>query len=1215
MSSNRQQHLESEDELQIQRATEASIHSSVRSQLSQGNSTARLQNWEAQSSLTHLDPNPENPDPSPYSYTRPEYSGYRENSNTESDTDDGEGPTMQLDRFGAPVLPSREEILQAKMRAIVEGGTSTHIDADVKMVPARVTIDDCIAEMRQSRAVSLERLDIPDGDTLVFIDAPAQQPHQDQFTYTEIQARYLRPFRVRSSTLKSLCSPFFDSLFSSTAQFRVLRRRKLVNNLPRGIIYALDLTPPSEGDVAANLTQDLSCTMGVRQWGLSRDRWKISEGLVGGQDELSRVRMPVTPAKPTSKIQWFHGQGTVTETVVVNDTANLPGAATTTPVQRSTVSTSDSSPALQDQHTGTVRDGRMLQLPADYAPIRHRFAIERVLHGIEGRDPEIDSAVKMWTTFAVARHFSIRDSLLTDYIVRWLRASPNTYFMEVQLEVVLKIAEGLHCQALGRDVFAILVGEAALAVVYEGGSTDPHYSVHGRKREFVDEVHFEPWMTRIQYARDSLVERVKARFEELTAVGSTWVEELPECQKLLVPTHRSQPHRIMYAELMKELKAYVRGVVYYLLCSNYYTMPGPVEDSGKGAELFPQTQFCSTWNLLTHHERVFTRAFWINLRGCHLVMSNPDYGIKPGYKYHVSGRTSYLLRDLVKTGVFRNIYPGELRRRVDAYNSLHENGMKETTKTVSHLQGYNGAHFGQGHAAELRARNYPPTFNIAYRPRTDETGSSISLPSAEDDWRRDYVAVPEHSSNQSSYNAPMSGSRSNPNALCGEPSNASKKYHGQMFSMLSQQEDIYNIPKHDEAYYVDDDDYECREDDVDDFESSYQQSDSNMSEQSSPRLQARHVRRARKNKLDLEDLHRQNRSSSRERQQHHETICTGSPSSSPYRNFDPYAQDSVSASHGSLGQNLLSDGLRPRQTFVAGSSPVSKTSTAGGFGASNAETSATRSDNRETSSSPPPAFSSHSFIYKADTLDPTPSAPQSNSFDLAQFFTEVERHLHSVATEMLASPDAGQRDALDLALTNTLVCLTESELKYLPLWAGGNDDGSSGVFNDNVPLAETGFSTAGPDVHTGTASSAAASEFDMLRDGDDSTVHTSTAVNDGHSDVLDRRRVYDDDSEWGTEHLASEAQTTSGYEPFEDSEALAGCKVTALVGPVVARAPEEEAAAEEAGAEEAGAEEEREEDYGEFFLYSDDEDEDDDDDDDDDDASDDGVGLVDDARA
>jgi hypothetical protein len=50
-----------------------------------------------------------------------------------------------------------------------------------------------------------------------------------------------------------------------------------------------------------------------------------------------------------------------------------------------------------------------------------------------------------------------------------------------------------------------------------------------------------------------------------------------------------------------------------------------------------------------------------------------------------------------------------------------------------------------------------------------------------------------------------------------------------------------------------------------------------------------------------------------------------------------------------------------------------------------------------------------------------------------------------------------------------LLTLTENELKYLPLWCGGNDDGSGGVFGDAIPSADllVAPNGPGPGFHTG----------------------------------------------------------------------------------------------------------------------------------------------------
>jgi hypothetical protein len=140
---------------------------------------------------------------------------------------------------------------------------------------------------------------------------------------------------------------------------------------------------------------------------------------------------------------------------------------------------------------------------------------------------------------------------------------------------------------------------------------------------------------------------------------------------------------------------------------------------------------------------------------------------------------------------------------------------------------------------------------------------------------------------------------------------------------------------------------------------------------------------------------------------------------------------------------------------------------------------------------------------------------QNSFFSLFRFFQEVNRHLQDFAEAMLSSPDS---EPIDLALSNTLVCLTENEMKYLPLWAGGCDDDSSGVFSGDIPIApaSSSFVTAGPSVHvegsnasssTGSCFGEDGSEFGMSAG---TTVQSSRIAHDGWGELKDRRVVYTD---------------------------------------------------------------------------------------------------------
>ncbi|KAL4925124.1 uncharacterized protein BDV17DRAFT_272906 [Aspergillus undulatus] len=87
-------------------------------------------------------------------------------------------------------------------------------------------------------------------------------------------------------------------------------------------------------------------------------------------------------------------------------------------------------------------------------------------------------------------------------------------------------------------------------------------------------------------------------------------------------------------------------------------------------------------------------------------------------------------------------------------------------------------------------------------------------------------------------------------------------------------------------------------------------------------------------------------------------------------------------------------------------------------------------------------------------------------FSVQRFLEEVEYFMAKFARGMFEPP----RAEMSYDITDTLTCLREEEYKYLPLWAGGCDDGTGGVYDDQVPLAETdGFSAPGPSIHTGSA--------------------------------------------------------------------------------------------------------------------------------------------------
>lgn len=94
------------------------------------------------------------------------------------------------------------------------------------------------------------------------------------------------------------------------------------------------------------------------------------------------------------------------------------------------------------------------------------------------------------------------------------------------------------------------------------------------------------------------------------------------------------------------------------------------------------------------------------------------------------------------------------------------------------------------------------------------------------------------------------------------------------------------------------------------------------------------------------------------------------------------------------------------------------------------------------------------------------------------------------------------RDEMNYVIADTITSLTEQQYQFLPLWADGCDDGTGGVYANQIPLAEAdGFSAPGPSIHTGSAAPSATPSIASFLE---STVHGAShqATEGIYSEVL-----------------------------------------------------------------------------------------------------------------
>ncbi|EED16950.1 conserved hypothetical protein [Talaromyces stipitatus ATCC 10500] len=472
-----------------------------------------------------------------------------------------------------------------------------------------------------------------EADTLVYIE-PGPQPnaeptnHQSRrWVFGSQEKVQAIPHRIHSRKLLDTGSEVLKDLFRPRTQARVRKRYGLTDNMSPGVKYAIDLTPPSEGDEAVIFMTELSCPMGVRRWSQMQSRWSLPTSCVSGQDEIEWIlteieatRDPIivesedaTTLKQKRKARRKEAKQQAKQEEkqakandkpeakavprrVMNFQGNLPTLRADldpmTPYSESEESTPNQPKELQEPEIPKKTTKRLPGLPLDYSPIRHRTGLERLLHAIEGLDPKLDTAPKLWTYFALAKILKVATHpAVGDHILVWLYTQSNTMFIEVNPELAYQIACGLQNRALCQTSFAILVGEESLMVLDSLiDSQVPKRrarTIHGRFRESLDDTEVQ----RVEYASKVFLDRILNEFVKLAGTRMEWVEDILRSHFTRVWWIDLAPHKQAIDELAHLCK----------LFPSTDTMDYPGIDYYAAHSVLPR--FC----------RVLTRGFWKSL--------------------------------------------------------------------------------------------------------------------------------------------------------------------------------------------------------------------------------------------------------------------------------------------------------------------------------------------------------------------------------------------------------------------------------------------------------------------------------------------------------------------------------------------------------------------------------------------------------------------------
>jgi hypothetical protein len=273
-----------------------------------------------------------------------------------------------------------------------------------------------------------------EGDVLVLIRYPNNQPAFDASGF-----QLSNTHRVHSANLLATGSAFFKSKLDDEWQnHRTIKRAGLLNNLPTGIKYVIDLTPPEEGDDALALTADLSCSAGVRYWFTAQSRLGVAKSLVSGKDETTirqgSVSQPSSPIKSDNDLGVSELSTGVTAILsgeatgnqfrgIIPDQGRIASSAMfELPINqeeddglsyKKEVSFDDEVTEVTELLDEKMAIQRLGEEVLDYCPVRHRAGIERVLQVIEGKDPRLDSAPKVWTLAVLGKYFDCASSVVS----------------------------------------------------------------------------------------------------------------------------------------------------------------------------------------------------------------------------------------------------------------------------------------------------------------------------------------------------------------------------------------------------------------------------------------------------------------------------------------------------------------------------------------------------------------------------------------------------------------------------------------------------------------------------------------------------------------------------------------------------------------------------------------------------------------------------------
>lgn len=454
------------------------------------------------------------------------------------------------------------------------------------------TIDNHLTSMMKTLSLRVSNefspIQDPQADTLVYISPPPRLPHHSISEDTQIKQHFHRFHLIDSSRFKALGSKKFGTdagqLLGAGCSIRAQKRLKkldIYQRLPQSVLsqikFHVDLSPPSEDDEAVLLLTSLTCTNGVRNWYKAKEKYHIPQDLISGTDELDTMSNPYNLTQIPTPESVPEDQNEAAPVDVVTQAAS-PDLSVT-----------------------------------ELCPLRQHSAVERMLNAICGRDPKLDSAPKAWALFATANYYDCaKHPDIGKWIHKWVYSGPNANFIQNNPEVVYQIGLGCENTSMVKDAFSILVGEKALLDVqseHTHSMSSTRNTAHGRQLENLD----DDERNRIDHAASSFIARVRALRQSIV-VDLDWLTNSAEFKRLCTIDLKSPGSMKKRDAAITAVRQYCSARLEAMMCVKLCM---PFSDHDASASQTMQFRsgsmvgFEKLYNDLPKEARAYTRSLWM----------------------------------------------------------------------------------------------------------------------------------------------------------------------------------------------------------------------------------------------------------------------------------------------------------------------------------------------------------------------------------------------------------------------------------------------------------------------------------------------------------------------------------------------------------------------------------------------------------------------------